>query len=155
MATQRGPRAVRRVLPWLGAWMAFQAVVAVAGRLAARRWDEGDDSTASIRRVQTLGGFELHPTNPELCRVRLDLGMAGGELDLTGLRDTAGIDLTVNVVMGGLGVRVPPDWRVWSHFRGIGGVGTDGGIQRTADEHGADLRVHARAVFGGIGIEAG
>ena len=44
MATQRFPRAVRRALPWLGAWMAFQAVVAVAGRLAARRWDEGDEN---------------------------------------------------------------------------------------------------------------
>jgi hypothetical protein len=44
---------------------------------------------------------------------------------------------------------------VWTRVRGVGGIGTDGGLTRTHDEHEADLRVHAHAVFGGIGIEAG
>ncbi|MGY1601887.1 hypothetical protein [Geodermatophilus sp. SYSU D00815] len=148
-------RIARRVLPWLAAWLGLQLVVGLAGRLAARRLDEGDESTRSIRRVRTLGPLELRPVNPELSRIRVDLGMAGGEIDLTGIGETAGVDLTVRAVMGGLAVRVPADWRVWSRFRGIGGVGTDGGLTRTHDEHEADLRVHAVAVFGGIGVEAG
>ena len=57
--------------------------------------------------------------------------------------------------MAGLAVRVPPDWRVWWEFRGVGGIGTDGALQRTHDEHAADLRVHADVAFGGIGVEAG
>ena len=66
----------------------------------------------------------------------------------------AGVDLTVRALMGGLAVRVPAGWRVWWSFRGVGGIGTDLAVARTHDEHGADLRVHARALFGGIGIEA-
>jgi hypothetical protein len=148
-------KATKRVLPWLAGWLAFQAVVALGGRLLAARFDEGDESSAQIRRVLTMGGLELNPTNPEVSRIEVDLGMAGGEIDLTALEETAGIDLTVRAVMGGLAVRVPSDWRVWSHFRGVGGIGTDGGLTRCHDEHEADLRVRAVAVFGGIGVEAG
>jgi hypothetical protein len=148
-------RILKRVLPWLGGWLALQAVVALIGRLLAARFDEGDDSSKEIRRVVTMGGLQLKPTNPGLTRIELDLGMAGGEIDLTALDETAGIDLTMRAVMGGLAVKVPADWRVWSQFRGVGGIGTDGGLTRTHDEHGADLRVHAVAVFGGIGVEAG
>ena len=162
MAARRGQRsgsavgtAARRILPWLAGWMAFQAVLAVAGRLLARRLDEGDEGATRIRRVLTMGGLQLKPTNPRLTSIEVDLGMAGGEIDLTGMGDTAGVDLTVRALMGGLAVRVPPEWRVWSHFRGLGGVGTDGGLTRTRDEHAADLRVHAVAIMGGIGVEAG
>jgi hypothetical protein len=151
----RTQRIARRVLPWLGVWLAAQAVLALLGRLLARRFDEGDESTAGIRRVKVLGGFELAPRNPELTRVRIDLVMAGAELDLTGIGETAGVDLTVTTVMAGMSVKVPPDWRVWSRFLGVGGLGTDGGVQRTSDAHAADLRVHGRALFGGIGVEAG
>jgi hypothetical protein len=148
-------RTARRLLPWLAGWLALQAIVALAGRLLARRLDEGDESSPRIRRVLTMGGLELTPTNPAVSRIEVDLGMAGGEIDLTGLDETAGIDLTVRAVMGGLAVRVPPDWRVWSRFRGLGGIGTDGGLTRCHDEHNADLRVRAVAVFGGIGVQAG
>jgi hypothetical protein len=144
----------RRILPWVLGWFGFQAAVAVAGRVAAARQNEGDESSASIRRVLTHNGLELHPGNPALSRVRLDLAMAGAELDLTGIgRPATGIDLTVRAMMAGLAVRVPPDWRVWWRFRGVGGIGADGTVQRTHDEHAADLRVHATVLFGGIGIE--
>jgi hypothetical protein len=154
MANPRTVRIVRRILPWLLGWFAFQALLALTGRLMARRKNEGDESSPSIRRVVTLGGLELRPTNPQLTRLRVDLGMAGADIDLSGLpRPSTGIDLTARVMMGGLAVRIPPDWRVWWQFRGVGGIGTDGAVQRTQDEHAADLRVHAAVVFGGIGIE--
>jgi hypothetical protein len=145
----------RRLLIALICWLGFQAVLAVSGRLAALRLNEGDETSRAIRRVKTLGGVTLRPTNPELTRLRLDVGMAGGEIDLTGVGEvTPGIDQTVRALMGGVEVLVPPGWRVWWSFRGVGGVGTDHAVQRTHDEHAADLRVHARVLFGGIGIEA-
>jgi hypothetical protein len=148
------PPVVRKLLPWLAGWLAFQALVALAGRVTALRKNEGDENSTSIRRVLTHTGVDLYPKNPALSRVRLDLAMAGGEIDLTGIpRPTTGIDLTVRAMMAGLAVRVPTDWRVWWEFRGVGGIGTDGTIQRTHDEHDADLRVHAAVVFGGVGIE--
>jgi hypothetical protein len=147
---------VRRLRPWIVGWIAFQAVVAAAGRLTAWRKNEGDESSTSIRRVLTHSGLELRPHNPRLSRVRVDMAMSGAEIDLTGLpRSEHGIDLTVRVLMAGAAVRVPADWRVWWRFRGVGGMGGDGVVARTHDERGADLRIHAVAVFGGIGVEAG
>jgi hypothetical protein len=147
---------LRRLGPWLAAWAAFQALVAVTGFVMSRRKNEGDETSTSIRRVFTHNGLELHPRNPALTRVRVDMAMAGAEIDLTGLpRPAQGIDLTARVMMGGLAVRVPADWRVWWRFRGVGGIGSDGGVQRTDDEHAADLRVHAEVLFGGIGVETG
>jgi hypothetical protein len=156
MRTSRLPSALRKRWPWLAGWIAFQGLVALVGRLAARRKDLGDASSTSIRRIVTQGGLELRPHNPQLSRIRIDLAMAGAEIDLTGIpRPAAGIDLTVRASMAGMAIRVPPDWRVWWRFRGVGGIGTDGALQRTRDEHAADLRVHAVVVLGGIGIEAG
>jgi hypothetical protein len=37
----------------------------------------------------------------------------------------------------------------------VGGIGADGGVARTHDEHAADLRIHANVAFGGIGVETG
>ena len=150
------PPAVRRALPWLLGWWAAQAALAVGGRLVAWRKDEGDESTAGIRRVVVLGGVDLRPINPELSRVRLDLVMAGGQLDLTGVPHVpGGIDLTVRALMGGLGVQVPTGWRVWWSRRGPGGVGfaESDGLVHTDDERGADLRIHADVLLGGIGVE--
>ena len=155
MANRRTVDAFRRVRPWLIGWAAFQAAVAVTGWLLAWRRNEGDESSMSIRRTITHTGLELRPRNPRLTRVRIDLAMAGAELDLTGLpRPEGGIDVTVRALMGGLAVRVPAEWRVWWQFRGVGGMGGDGVVQRERDEHAADVRVHATVLFGGIGVEA-
>ena len=155
MANRRTVDAFRRVRPWLIGWAAFQAAVAVTGLLLAWRRNEGDESSMSIRRTITHTGLELRPHNPRLSRVRIDLAMAGVELDLTGLpRPEGGIDVTVRALMGGLAVRVPAEWRVWWQLQGVGGMGGDGVVQRSRDEHAADVRVHAAVLFGGIGIEA-
>ena len=147
---------LRKLRPWLIGWFTFQAVVAVAGWVTKVRRNEGDEHSTSIRRVLTHHGLELRPTNPQLSRVRVDLAMAGAEIDLTGIpRPAAGIDVTVRAMMAGVSVRVPPEWRVWWQFRGVGGIGTDGALQRTHDEHAADLRIRAEVLFGGIGVEAG
>lgn len=157
MRTARSlPPTVRRVLPWLLRWWALQVVLAVAGRLVARRLDEGDESTAGIRRVVVLGGVELRPVHPELSRVRLDVLMGGARLDLTAHpRVPGGVDLTVRLLMGGVSVRVPAGWHVWWSCRGPGGVGVAQGadVVGTDDERGADLRVHADLAFGGVGVE--
>jgi hypothetical protein len=136
--------------------VAFHAIVALVGRLTAWRKNEGDESSTSIRRALTHGGLELRPRNPSLSRLRVDMAMSGAEIDLTGIPlPDKGIDLTLRVLMGGAAVRVPADWRVWWRFRGVGGMGGDGVVQRTHDQHAADLRIHAVVVFGGVGVEGG
>ena len=153
--TRRNRSSLRRALPWLAGFFAVQGGIAVAGLVWAQRKDEGDDSTAGIRRVQVMGGTELHPHNPELSRVRLDLVMGGGEVDLSGLAKVpGGVDVTIHAVMGGAAVRVPQVWTVWWDLRAVaGGIGAEAGVQRTPDERGADLRLHGWAVMGGVGVE--
>jgi hypothetical protein len=82
--------------------------------------------------------------------------MAGARLDLGAVPHVpGGVDLTVRALMGGVGLTVPAGWKVWWDCRGVGGVGfaQDDGLVHTDDERGADLRVHATVLFGGIGIE--
>ena len=154
--TSRLALVLRKSRPWIAGWVAFQAVVALVGWTTAWRKNEGDESSTSIRRVLTHFGLELRPRNPALTRVRVDLAMSGAEIDLTRLpRPANGIDVTVNALMSGVAIRVPADWRVWWRFRGVGGMGGDGAVERTRDEHAADVRVHAAVLLGGIGVEAG
>jgi hypothetical protein len=146
---------VRRVVRSLALWTLGQLALVVVGRLVARRLGRGDETSTDIRRVYVMGGEELRPTDPGLSRVRVDAVMGGAQLDLTALPPTpGGIDVTVRALMGGVAVRVPTGWRTWWSFRGsMGGVGADAGIERVADPAAADLRVHVRAVMGGVGIE--
>jgi hypothetical protein len=128
--------------------------VATAGVLAAARLDEGGEASTIIRRVRTMGGLQLRPSNPQLSHVQLDLVMGGVELDLTGIeRPESPVDVTVHLLMGGVGVKVPADWRVWWSFAGLGGIGSDGGAARASDEHEADVRIRARVLFGGVGVQ--
>ena len=147
---------VRRVLRSLSLWTLGQLALLVVGRLAARRFDSGDEASTDIRRVYVMTGEELRPTDPGLSRVAVDAVMGGAQLDLTALPPSpAGIDVVVRTLMGGVAVRVPKGWTAWWSYRGaMGGVGADGGIQRVTDPARADLRVRALAVMGGVGIES-
>ncbi|PRY47736.1 hypothetical protein LY71_11293 [Geodermatophilus tzadiensis] len=153
--TSRTPSRLRRARPWIGLAFVVQGAVAVAGLVWSLLADEGDDGSTVVRRVRVMGGAQLRPRNPALSRVGLDVVMAGGDVDLTGLAPVpGGVDVTVRAVMGGAAVRVPPGWRVWSGARALaGGVGLVPGVQRTDDPRGADLRLHGWAVMGGIGVE--
>src|SRR3954453_23234107 len=146
----------RRVLRSVLLWLVAQAVLVAVARLVARRFDTGDETSTDIRRVYVMNGEELRPTDPGLSRVRVDAVMGGAQLDLTALPPSpAGVDVSVRTLMGGVGVRVPKGWTAWWSYRGaMGGVGADGGVQRVTDPASADLRVRARAVMGGVGIES-
>jgi len=147
---------IRRVLRSLALWLVGQAALIAVGRLAARRLDRGDETSTDIRRVYVMSGEELRPTRPGLSRVRVETVMGGAQLDLTALPPVpGGIDVTVRALMGGVAVRVPKGWTAWWSYRGaLGGVGADDGVQRVTDPATADLRVRARAVMGGVGIES-
>jgi hypothetical protein len=63
--------------------------------------------------------------------------------------------VTVRCVFGGGNIRLPRHWRVAWDKRGVGGIATGPGeaIENTTDPSAADLRVHLRAIFGGLGLK--
>jgi len=127
----------------------------VGGRLLAHRLDSGDETSPEIRRIQTFGQVSLAPTSSELSRLQIDLMFAGVELDLTRARARpGGVDATFRCVFGGGNIRVPADWRVAWDRRGIGGVsiGHREPIEKSSNTSAADLRIHLRALFGGVGV---
>jgi hypothetical protein len=147
---------VRGVLRPMAFWLVGQTVVLLVARLAARRLDRGEETSADIRRVLVMAGGELRPAGAAVSRVHVDTLMGGAQLDLTALPPVpAGIDVTVHALMGGVAIRVPNGWTTWWSFRGaMGGVGADAGVERATDRDAANVRVHAHAVMGGVGIES-
>jgi hypothetical protein len=134
----------------------FQLGIRVGGRLLARRLNSGDETSSQLRRVQTMGQVSLRPTSHELSRLRFDLAFAGLDLDLTQARPApGGTDILLNCAFGGGNVRVPAGWTIASDSRGVGAVAAkgDGGAPGAHAATAADVRIHLRALFGGVTVK--
>ena len=106
-------RPARRVLRGVLIAVAVQAAVVATGRLMAQRLDTGDVDDDEIRRTALMNGVDLGLTSQSFRHARVDLGMGGMNIDLTGAQlDPDGATIDVHGVMGGLNVQVPADWRV-------------------------------------------
>ena len=146
---------LRHVRRWLVVVGVIQAGVKIGGELAARRLDSGDESSSSLRRVCTFGEVEVRPTSQSLSTLRFDLSFAGLELDLTQASPApGGVDVTVTCALAGGNIRVPIGWRVASDVAGMGGVTVKDESERPRvdDPADADVRVHVRALFGGVTV---
>lgn len=133
----------------------FQLTLRLAGLLLASRLDEGTPSSSRLRRVKTLGQVSLVADSQELDQLELDLAMAGAELDLSGARPApGGVDVTLRCAMAGGEIVVPEHWRVAWDSKGVGGVAAQDPRLRSngLDPVTADLRVHLRALFGGVNL---
>lgn len=146
---------IQRIRPFLIAFGVVQATIRVGGRVLAHRLDSGDESSGRIRRVMTMGQVSLRPHSQDFSGAQLDLVMAGANLDLRNARPSpGGIDVTVNCSLAGADIRIPPEWTVSSDVVGLGGVNLrDSGPEAEApDGASADLRIHLRALLGGVNV---
>ena len=150
----------RKVLPrwakrWLIALGLFQLAIRVGGLLLARRLDEGTPSSSRLRRVKTMGSVTLSADSQELSELEVDLAMAGAEIDLSRARPApGGVDGTLRCAMAGGEIVVPAHWKVAWDAKGVGGVAAQDPRLRSngLDPVTADLRVHLRALFGGVNL---
>jgi len=145
----------RWALRWLVAAGLFQLGLRVIGLLLARRLDEGTPSSSRLRRVKTLGQVSITADSQELSELEVDLAMAGAELDLSRARPApGGVDVTLRCAMAGEEIVVPEHWRVAWDSKGVGGVAAQDPRLRSdgLDPVTADLRVHLRALFGGVNL---
>ncbi|MGH3333558.1 MAG: hypothetical protein ACRDPJ_19845 [Nocardioidaceae bacterium] len=158
MTTRRSTRTpLRRALPWVIGFGAFQLTLRAWGLLLARRFDTGDASSSELRRVRTLGSAIVKSESRALMHLQFELVFAGLDLDLTQAQPApGGIDLELNCAFAGANIRVPADWRIAWDSRGPGGIDArrPGAASDAEDPASADLRVHLRALFGGAAVRS-
>jgi hypothetical protein len=147
---------LQRARPWLIGIGIVQLVIRVGGLVLARRLNTGDESSSRLRRVQTMGEVALRPASLELSNMQFDLVFAGLNLDLTQASPApGGIDIALNCVFAGGNIRVPSQWRIASNSRGLGSVTVKGTGQANEpqDPADADVRIHLRALLGGVTLK--
>lgn len=146
------PRWARSTLVAVGT---AQIGLKVGGRIVARRLDVGEETSARIRRVLTLGQLSLRPDSQELARIEVDLVLAGVALDLRATKPApGGVDLILGCVLAGGDVWIPGTWGVSWESRGIGGLTIRGDLV-PAPPAAADLRLDVRALAGGVTLHVG
>ena len=149
-------KVLRRFWPVLVIWGALQLALRVAGIVLAKRRNTGDEFASVIRRVVVQRGMELRPRSTALRRLEVDAAMAGVEIDLSGVpgKVPGGIDVEIRALMAGVDVAVPEGWSVDWQGSGPGGIGParKRPVQKAESPDDADVRVHARLLFAGVGL---
>jgi hypothetical protein len=136
---------------------AFAVAAAAAHAMAAYLFRRQRRRYAGDRRhiLVVQGGAELRPTADELEDLVVSVMMGGVVLDLreTALtRRPARIDMAV--VMGGLVLVLPQDWKVCLDVEPTMGGMRDGRAKRADGDRPVDLVVAGRVVMGGLEVSS-
>ena len=101
------------ILIVLGGAVIYRAVVgrrAIGGAMVAI---DGSDSVVDITAI--LGGFERRVTSQDFRGGEITAVMGGCELDMRGSSINGEAVINVFAAMGGISIKVPPDWTVVLH----------------------------------------
>jgi hypothetical protein len=142
-------RAVGKLgLVFLGVWGGFMAAAAVVKRTVPSRGDAASDEVAL---VAVFDGVELRSEAKGFRGGSMLAWYGGVDADLREATLAPEARLSVAAIFGGIGLRVPPGWRVESTMRSIaGGVGVSG--EDPDDPEAPLLVVDGYALFGGVGV---
>ncbi len=150
------PSIVRWVLRRLGVFvaaaLAFGLGSALVAVLARRRVvNKGGASSASVALAAIFDGAELQSEASAFRGGSLLAWYGGMTLDLRrATLDPAGATIDARAVFGGVGVLVPPGWRVEAHGWGLfGGFGS--GVDAAGlPEDAPTIRMRGFSIFGGV-----
>jgi len=135
-------------LVFLGVWGGFMAAAAVVKRTVPSRGDAASDEVAL---VAVFDGVELRSEAKGFRGGSMLAWYGGVDADLREATLAPEARLSVAAIFGGIGLRVPPGWRVESTMRSIaGGVGVSG--EDPDDPEAPLLVVDGYALFGGVGV---
>ncbi|MBC7684286.1 MAG: hypothetical protein H7176_03540 [Bdellovibrionales bacterium] len=101
------------ILIMLGGALIYRAVAgrrAIGGAMVAT---DGSDSVVDITAI--LGGFERRVTSQDFRGGEITAVMGGCELDMRGSSINGEAVINVFAAMGGISIKVPPDWTVVLH----------------------------------------
>ena len=142
-------RVIRSIgLLGLGFAGGFMAAAAAVKRAVPSRGDAESDEVAL---VAVFDGVDLKSRAAAFHGGSMLAWYGGVDADLRGARLAPGARLLVTALFGGVGIRVPPGWRVESNVRAIaGGVGVSGDDPEDPD---APLLVlDSYVLCGGVGV---
>jgi hypothetical protein len=134
----------------LGAWVGAATAAALAKRVLASRGDEESDEVALMA---IFDGIDLKSRAKAFRGGSMFAWFGGVAVDLTEAKLAPDAKLTIGALIGGVDVKVPPDWRIVSTGRAIlGGVSDD--VPEPVDPDAPTLVVESTAALGGISIRA-
>ena len=133
-------------IAYVGVLAGMIGAAAVARRVVPSRGDEESDELAL---VAILNGVQLANRSSAFRGGSAFAWLGGIDLDLRDAVLEPGARLSLNALLGGISVRVPPEWRIESKLSAVpGGVDARG----SDDEDAPTLVVDGLAVFGGIAV---
>lgn len=142
----------RMIMPLLaigaGAVMVFRSLTGRRTIESAMKVDEGSDSVVEVTAV--LGGFERRVTSQRFRGGEVTAIMGGCELDLRNSSIEGEAVVNVFVAMGGITLKVPPDWTVILHGTPIMGGFDEKTI--TPPNNLKRLIIKGYAIMGGVEV---
>lgn len=132
----------------LGAVVVYKAVTGRRDMSKAVSLKEGDDSVVDITAI--LGGFERRVTTQHFRGGEVTAIMGGCELDMRGSSIDGEAVINVFAGMGGISIKVPPDWTVILH-----GTPILGGFEEktaTPPNDSKRLIIKGYAIMGGVEV---
>ena len=136
------------VIIFLGAAVVFKAVTGRRLLGMQAKDDEATDSVVDITAI--LGGFDRRITTPNFRGGEVTAVMGGCMLDLRGSSIEGEAVLNVFTLMGGITLKVPPDWTV-----ALNGTPIMGGFDEktvTAPHNNKRLVIRGYAIMGGVEV---
>lgn len=134
----------------LGFWAGTIAFAKVVKRLFPSRGDTGSNR---LDLVAVLDGVALRSSAQAFRGGSAFAWLGGIALDLREAQLAENARLELGSVLGGIAVRVPPEWRVASDVRSFaGGVAVD--VPAPAEHDAPTLHVSGFSVLGGIAVGA-
>lgn len=142
-------RFVRTVLLFLVG--ALAGLVGAAALLRRSLRTSGGAASDELAIVAILDGVEVESHSTAFRGGTVLAWFGGVTIDLTGATLAAGARLEIRAIIGGVAVKVPPDWRIEATADAfLGGVDiqpSDGSASGAPT-----LTVHATTVFGGVTV---
>lgn len=133
---------------FLGGSVIFKAMRGRKDIEAAMKVDEGADSVVDVTAI--LGGFDRRITTPHFRGGEVTAVMGGCQLDLRGSSIEGEAVVNVFVAMGGVTLKVPPDWTVILHGTPIMGGFDEKTI--AAPHNNKRLIIKGYAIMGGVEV---
>jgi hypothetical protein len=127
--------------------------VAIAAAFAKRAVpSRGDEDSDELALVAVFDGIDLKSRARAFRGGSLLAWLGGIALDLSEAELADGARLSVNVFLGGVAIKTPPNWRIEGDVKSVfGGVKMDGPARDDPDA--PLLTIEGMALLGGIAVE--